>query len=197
MTTTRIITPPTVEPVTLEQAKVHLREDLSDAGNDARINTLIAVGRQAAEHRTARAVMLQTIELTLDAFTACIELHNPPVIAVTSVTYTDTDGASVVLDPSAYTLDNSSEPARLVPAYGTTWPATQASVNAVRIRYTAGYSGSADAAVARAAVPDALKQWVLLAVGDMYEYGTASAEKPAVRHDFVDGLLDAYRVWSL
>jgi hypothetical protein len=42
----------------------------------------------------------------------------PPVIDVTSVTYTDADGSSTVLASTDYTLDARSEPARLVPAYG-------------------------------------------------------------------------------
>jgi hypothetical protein len=33
---TRTTTAPTVEPLTLAETKVHLREDLTDAGNDAR-----------------------------------------------------------------------------------------------------------------------------------------------------------------
>jgi uncharacterized phiE125 gp8 family phage protein len=59
---TRIVTEPTVEPLTLAEVKVHLREDLTDASNDALITTLIAVARQACEHRVQRALMLQTLE---------------------------------------------------------------------------------------------------------------------------------------
>ena len=121
----------------------------------------------------------------------------PPVIDVTSVTYTAADGSSTVLASTDYTLDARSEPARLVPAYGLSWPTTQASIAAVRVVYRAGYSTSATAATAQAAVPAALRQWMLLAVGDMYERRAASSDKPAVRHDFVDALLDRYRIWSL
>ena len=203
--TTRVTTAPTVEPLTLAEAKVHLREDLTDAGNDALITSLIVAAREACEHRVRRALMLQSLEATLDAFPsasarnpdAAIELIMPPVIDVTSVTYTAADGTSTVLSSSAYTVDVRSEPARLVPAYGLSWPATQPSIAAVRVVYRAGYSTSATAATAQAAVPAALRQWMLLAVGDMYERRAASSDKPAVRHDFVDALLDRYRIWSL
>ena len=203
---TRIVTEPTVEPLTLAEVKTHLHEDLSDASNDALITTLIAVARQAAEHRTQRALMLQTLEQTLDAFPvatdtnplAAIVLEMPPVVDVTSVTYTDADGATITLSNTLYTLDAAREPAQLVPSYAAgKWPATQGSVAAVRVVYRAGYSTSATAATAQAAVPAALRQWMLLAVGDMYERRAASSDKPAVRHDFVDALLDRYRIWSL
>ena len=197
--TTRIITDPTVEPLTLAEVKTHLHEDLSDASNDALITTLIQVTRQSAEHRTQRALMLQTLEQTLDAFpSGAIVLEMPPVVDVTSVTYTAADGSTVVLSNTLYTLDAAREPARLVPSYlAECWPDTQDSIAAVRVRYRAGYSTSATAAVAQAAVPAAIRQWMLLAIGDMYERRTASGERPAVRHDFVDGLLDRYRIWSL
>ena len=197
--TTRIITDPTVEPLTLAEVKTHLHEDLSDASNDALITTLIQVARQSAEHRTQRALMLQTLEQTLDAFpSGAIVLEMPPVVDVTSVTYTDAAGSTIVLSNTLYTLDAAREPAQLVPSYAAgCWPATQGSVAAVRVRYRAGYSASATAATAQAAVPAALRQWMLLAVGDMYERRAASSDKPAVRHDFVDALLDRYRIWSL
>ena len=145
---TRTTTAPTVEPLTLAETKVHLREDLTDAGNDALITSLITVARQACEHRVQRALMLQTLEATLDAFPcasarnpdAAIELIMPPVIDVTSVTYTAANGSSTVLASTDYTLDARSEPARLVPAYGLSWPTTQAGIAAVRVVYRAGYT---------------------------------------------------------
>lgn len=204
--TIRTITEPTVEPITLADAKTHLHEDLSDASNDALITTLIAVARQAAEHKIQRALMLQTLEQTLDAFPvatdenprAAIVLEMPPVVDVTSVTYTAADGSTVVLSNTLYTLDAAREPAQLVPSYTVgAWPSTQGSIAAVRVRYRSGYSASATASVAQAAVPAAIRQWMLLAVGDMYHRRAASGEKPAVAHDFVDGLLDRYRIWHL
>lgn len=50
---TRTTTAPTVEPLTLAETKVHLREDLTDAGNDALITSLIAVARQACARAAA------------------------------------------------------------------------------------------------------------------------------------------------
>jgi len=57
--------------------------------------------------------------------------------------------------------------------------------------YTAGYG----AAVAD--VPAPVKQWILLAIADMYGKRERSSERPAVVQGFADSLLDAYRNWSL
>ena len=101
-------------------------------------------------------------------------------------------GAVQTLDPSAYVLDGDSLPARLVPAVGTAWPATQdGAINAVTVTYTAGFGATA------AAVPAPIRHWLLLAVAEMYETRSASAERPVVRNEFVDHLLAPYRVWEL
>lgn len=195
----RLTVAPTVAVVTTADVKTHLRESLSDAGNDAYIAALVGVATQAAEHRLGRSLMKQTWELTLDCFPPAIRLDNAPILGVTSVEYRqdDEDGDYVVLSAAAYTVDSASEPGYIVPAYGYTWPTPRSEINAVRVTYTAGYSASATAATAQAAVPLAIRQWILLAVGDMYAQRAASNARPAVRHDFVDGLLDRYRIWGI
>ena len=195
--TTRLITPPTFEPVSLAEAKLHLKEDLVDVTNDARISATLAAARQAVEHQMGRSIMLQTLRCTLDAFPDAIQLDGPPVIDVTSVEYTDAAGATITLASGAYSLDNSSEPGWLVPAYGTSWPATQASVNAVRVTYRAGYSNSTVEATAQAAVPAGIKYAVLLELGSRYKFGAADDAAPAMRHDFARHLLDPFRIYTL
>lgn len=185
----KLITAPAAEPVTLAEAKAHLRVDGTD--DDVYITALIGAARQGAEHITERALMAQTWELALDAFEADIHLPRPPLASITSITYLNDGGALTTLDASAYLLDDYSEPARLLPAYGTTWPATRSQANAVLIRYVAGYASAA-------AVPQEIKSWMLLRIGLLYENresavaGVSIAELP-----FVDRLLDAYRFWSV
>jgi uncharacterized phiE125 gp8 family phage protein len=127
--------------------------------------------------------------LTLDSFPSAIELLMPPIMSVESVKFIDENGDQQTLDPQDYFLDSVSEPGYLVPTAGRAWPTTQDRINAVEVEYTAGYTASA--------IPTPVKQWVLLAVGDMYEQRTRSAEKPAVPQYFAESLLDAYKVWSL
>lgn len=185
----KLITAPTAEPVTLTEAKAHLR--VIGADEDTYITALIVAARQAAEHITGRALMAQTWELALDAFKAGISLPRPPLASITSIKYLNDAGALTTMDASAYLLDDHSEPARLLPAYGATWPATRNQANAVLIRYVAGYANAA-------AVPQEIKSWILLRIGLLYENresvvaGVSIAELP-----FVDRLLDASKVWGL
>jgi len=195
--TTRIITEPTVEPVTLAEAKLHLKEDLMSVDNDARISAVLASARQAVEHAMGRAIMLQTRETTLDEFPSAIRLDMPPIIDVVSVEYTAADGVATALSSGSYTLDATSEPGWLVPAYGLSWPATQVSINAVRVRYRAGYSTSSNAATAQAAVPAGIKYAILLELGSRYKYGAMGDAAPAMRHDFARHLLDPFKIYTL
>lgn len=177
--------------VTLVEAKAHLRVDTSD--DDTLITAMITAATEAAEQATGRAIMAQTWELTLDAFPAALELTRVPVDSITSVTYVDLDGTDQTLSALLYSLDNADDfgPAYVVPAYGTEWPETRDEINAVQVRYAAGYTDAA-------AVPESIKSWIKLQVGAMYENReseTVGAGK-AVHLGFSDRLLDRYKVWA-
>lgn len=187
MTTIRILDAAT-EPVTLDQAKSHLRVDGTD--EDTLITALIKAARQDAENRLQRTLLESTWRLTLDAFPRAwpydvILLGWGPIISVSSVKYYDPAGTLQTLDPSAYRLaDGGIESA-------TSWPATQARRGAVEVTYLAGYGAAASA------VPAPIVQWILLALGDLYANRERSAERPVVAQGFADGLLDPYRVWAV
>lgn len=157
--TYKLITPPSEEPLTLDEAKAHLRVESTD--DDALITALIVAAREQAESITARALCTQTWELVLDAFPEACVLRHSPVQSVTSVDYLDTDGASQSLTLTDTLLDSESTPGYLVPAYGKAWPATWCVPNAVRVRYVSGYGAAAD-------VPQSIKAWMLLCIGTLY-----------------------------
>lgn len=177
---------PSVEPISLIEAKAHLRVDHST--DDTLITASIVAARAAAENFCQRALITQQWKKTLDFFPCGITLPMPPVQSVVSLKYYDTNGVQQTLDSLTYTLDVMNEPGRLVPAYGLTWPATRDIPNTVEVIYKAGYG---DAAVN---VPGPIKAWILLKIAELYEYREASAERAAVPHEFVDHLLWPYRV---
>ena len=187
-----VITAPAVEPVTLVQAKLHLRIDHST--EDDLLNALIVTARQTVEKLSGRALITQTLELVVDSFPDTFRLR-PPLQSVTSIKYKDTDGAETTHTASLYITDTDSEPGRVVPAYGEVWPSTTLyPVAGVRVRFVAGYGA------AETDVPDALRQALLLLIGHLYEHresvvvGTAAlAEVPWT----VMQLISSYRMWGL
>lgn len=149
------------EPVTLAQAKQHLRVDYGD--DDTYIASLITAARQFVETKTNSAIFNRSMILTMDAFpwpgwstttgsTAhdyylayyykglAIPLPLPRTVSVESVSYLLNDGVTwETLSPSFYRVDLESEPARITPAPGNTWPYQQNYVpGQVKVQYTAG-----------------------------------------------------------
>lgn len=186
----RRTTEPGSEPLTLAEAKLHLRVETAVTDDDALITALIKAARQQAENRLQRTLISSGWTLALDDFAAAIRLPMPRATAITSVKYIDANGVQQTIASTDYSLDNASEIANwLLPAYGLDWPAARAQANAVEIVYSAGW---ADAA----AVPQELKQWLLLAVGAWYGQREALAERQVfdLPRSFVDGLLDGWRV---
>lgn len=176
----------------MQEAKLHLRiiatvSDTAAHPEDDLVKSLIRAARETVENVTGRALMTQTLELALDGFSSEIKLPRPPLASVTSVKYTDVNGDEQTLDPNAYALNDYVEPARLTL---TAWPSVANSANSVRIRYQAGY-------ITAAAVPDAIKNWMLLRIGTLYAsredviVGAISSALP-----YADRLLDAYRVYA-
>jgi uncharacterized phiE125 gp8 family phage protein len=137
-----LVTAAAAEPLTLTEAKLHLRVDHST--DDDLITALIKASREYCENFTRRAIPSQTFDLKLDGFPDLIELPMPPVTAITSITYVDANGDTQTLSSSLYRTDLPSGPkaqrARIEPAYGQVWPSTRAVVNAVTVRFVAGYS---------------------------------------------------------
>lgn len=120
-----------------------------------------------------------------------ITIPLPPLQTIDSIKYYDTDGVLQTLSPSAYMVDIYSEPARVTPAVGTTWPSTQNRANAVEVRFTSGYGASGDA------VPAGIRHWMLQQIGDMFENreATVMGLRGAVeKHPYFDRMLDPYRV---
>lgn len=151
MITRRITT--TVEPVTLDQVKTLI--PLTGTDFDARISAMIPALRMEAEQLTQRSLATSTWRLSLDAFPCgdCkdVFLRWPPIVSVQSVAYKDSAGATQTMPGGDYQLDIASEPGRLWPAVGKTWPSAYAGPSVINIDYTAGYGASA---------PDVVKLWI-------------------------------------
>ena len=157
----RISVEPATEPVTATEAKTRL--DIGSTAHDDEITAKIIAARQQLEACCNIALITQTRVMKFDCFPAIIRPDRPPLIAVTSLAYTDTSGDSQTLDVSKYSTDNHMRPGRIVPSYGNTWPSTYSDLNAVTLTYTCGFGENASD------VPATLREAILFMVGAMFE----------------------------
>jgi uncharacterized phiE125 gp8 family phage protein len=165
----KIYSAPAVEPVSLGEAKLHLRVDGSD--DDALILDLIKTARVDVETISLHKLITQTWDYYLDGFPgeSVIELPYPPLQSVTGVYYTPDGGTETTFASTHYTVDIYNEPGRI---YLTTttgggqgyWPTnTLIPYNGVRIRFVCGYGAGASAVDVRAI------QAMKLLLGHYYE----------------------------
>ncbi len=179
---------PAEEPVTVAEAKAHLRIDGS--AEDILIASLIVTSRLHVEAALGFALITQGWRLTLDKWpeggTVLFPLR--PIRSVTSVTVRDESGDAVVVSSSGYLLDGEALRPRLVPRDGT-WPAPGRQTNGIEIAFEAGIGDEA------ADIPQPIRHAILLLVAHWYEHrdplevGAAGAAIPAV----VSDLLRPYR----
>ena len=152
----RVVTAPTVEPVSTDDARAIVRQ--YDSSLDSIIGILLPLCRALAEAYTNRAAMTQTLEYSLDALpVGWVRLPRPPFVSLTSVTYFDKDGTSSVLTSSDFDIAIQGHVSlRLKPLKA--WPASTPRDRAcLVIRYVAGAASAAD-------VPQEFKLGVLAAI---------------------------------
>jgi uncharacterized phiE125 gp8 family phage protein len=166
------ISGPAAEPLTLAEAKAHLRVDLSD--DDAMIQRMIVAAREWVETVTGRALMTQSWRMTLDAWPdgEALALIRPPVQAVTAVRTFDAASAANVWAEANYALRFGAEPQGLV-RLASAWPAPGRGRMGIEIDLTCGYGAVA------ADVPASLRQAVLSKTARLYERrGDDAGEAP-------------------
>ena len=188
------LAPPTTEPVTLAQAKLHLRVESAFEDDDALITALIIAARQYCENLSGRTLAQRSYLQTMESFPANgidIVLRRSPVTAIASINYYDDTGTNVLMTlETDYRTNFNLIPARIrTPVLTKLWAKTYLVDDAVRIIYTAG----ADSA------PTAAKQTILLLVGHWYENRESvvvGATSNAVDCT-VTSLIDSYRLGDI
>lgn len=156
------IVAPVGYPVTLAEAKLHLRVIGND--EDSLISGLIAAATDyldGPDGILGRAILPQTWREEWDHFPSVIPLRMGPVSGVVSVSYTD--GAGLPQTVTGSRLSSLWGAWRVAPAVGSSWP----SGSSVAVEYTAG---SVD-------VPAPLKVAILLHVGSLYENRESISDK--------------------
>jgi uncharacterized phiE125 gp8 family phage protein len=170
MPTTRVVTSPAIEPVQLTDVKAHLV--LSGELDDGYLTALISAVRTHVETVTRRALITQTLEYVSDVFCSEIVLSTP-ALSITSIWYTDTTGVDTLLVASKYQADIYSGTPRIRPTHGNYWPVTYPEMNAVRVRYQAGYGPAATD------VPSPIRHAMMMMIAHLYAHRESVAQTAA------------------
>jgi uncharacterized phiE125 gp8 family phage protein len=174
-----LTTAPAEEPITRDEAKLHLKIDVSPPtahDDDSIVDRLIKIARRWCEHFQNRAYITQTWTLYLDEFPVgnYVEIPLSPLRCVNSIVYLDSSGTTQTvsfLDPSGtaqletddYLVDIAREPGRLYLKYSKSWPTTLAQAQAITVEFDSGYGAAAD-------VPEEEQAAMLATIEHLYDH---------------------------
>ncbi len=155
--------PPAAEPVTVVDAKAHLRIDGSD--EDILLASLLLTSRLHIETALSIALITQSWTLRLDAWPSvrCVELPLSPLRTIDAVRVKNATGVANVIPAASYLVDLASRPARLV-WNNVTPPFPQVPADGIEIDMTAGFGADGDS------VPAPLKHAILMLAAHWYEH---------------------------
>jgi len=172
-------------PVSLSEAKAHLRVDHDD--QDDLITAQIKAATAYLDGYAGilgRALITQTWRQDFAGFAGRLPLPVSPVIAVVGVSYFDADNVQQTLDPGFYDLFAEARGAHVTLRPGQSWPATFRRTDAVSVTFTAGYGVAAD-------VPEPIRQAILLIVQRLFD--GADTEIDVAIERTVHALIAPYR----
>ncbi len=158
-----LTTPPPIEPLSLAQAKEHLKVESN--ADDNLINRLIATARQQVEKQIDKVLIDQTWSIYLDDWPGNSEIRLPvgPVTQVNELrTYSDDDIASPI-DPAHFFTDLVSAPQRLVLRGSRIWQKPGRVAGGIEIEVIAGYGPDG------ASVPAPLRTAMLVLIAHWHE----------------------------
>lgn len=166
-----LVTPPAATPVSLAEAKAHLRVDSAD--EDALITALVDAATGHLDGWTGilgKAMVTQTWSQSFDRFCPRLDLPLGPVQSIASVKWRATDGQISTVASSDYSLRTDAGGRNFVRFVdGWSAPSDLYQVAAVTVEYVAGYGAPAD-------VPAPIKAAMLLMIGHYYKNREAVAE---------------------
>jgi uncharacterized phiE125 gp8 family phage protein len=158
---------PSAEPVSLAEAKAHLR--VTSSSEDALIASLLAAARVHLERSLSRAFLSQSWSLFLDRWPAAYDLELPlaPVLSIAAIRVAGPGSNIVTLAAGDYRLDGQAVPPRIVRTDGARWSAAALApaqgALGIEIAFVAGHGTAATD------VPAQLRQAILLLLAHWFE----------------------------
>ena len=182
----KIIVIPTRQPLSRNQAKAQLRITEDETAEDEFIDDLIVDASEIVQELSRKQFITATFIKTLERFEddrlvkhhsdehhhnrhsnhhdhLIIHLPKPPLQSIESIVYVDADGNNQNLDLNDIQVDIISEPGRIKPANGKSWPSVKEGFNAVTITFKAGFGDD------ESSVPAKVKRAIKLLVSHYFE----------------------------
>ena len=167
----KVTTEPESEPVTVDELKFFSRIDTTS--EDTLLEGFIKAARIATENYLGRALITQTIKMTMDFWPSdVIEFKRPPLISVDKVVTLDEDDTETTYAATNYYTITESIPGKLALKQAATAPVnTERDYAGYLIQYKAGY-GSATS------VPQPIKEGIMLWAATTYASRTFDPKNP-------------------
>jgi uncharacterized phiE125 gp8 family phage protein len=188
----KVQTQPVVEPVSVADAKAHIRVDTNT--DDTYIAALIGAAREYCETYMDETLVDSQYVMRLDAFPAVIELPRPPMSqtparTAVSITYVTGDaGGTATLDTTAYRVDRDSVPGKIRTTYAGSWPSHLLDYGSVTVTWWGGRGEDGSKVSPR------VKAAMLMLVGQWYERRMAADAASMSEMPFgVKALLDSVK----
>lgn len=158
----KIVTAPASTPISVAEAKSHMRVSGSD--DDTLIGIYVNTATLISEAILQRKLINQTWKMYLDYWPNHIKVLFGDLQSVTHVKYTDSDEGQSTLDSGTYLVDTDSVPGRIMLADGENWPTATLSIrNPIEIQFVTGYGATS------AAVPEDIRNAIMLTTAHFYE----------------------------
>jgi uncharacterized phiE125 gp8 family phage protein len=160
----KILTQPATEPITLTEAKLHLR--VSNTLENDLITSLIVAARKWVENFTWRPLITQTWTLFFDFSDVqeikdrTINISKNPVQTISSVKYYDSTNTLVTLNSSNYYTNLGGDIAII--NFINPLPTIYNRIDALQIEFVCGYGNAAS-------VPDNIKSAIYLTLTSLYD----------------------------
>lgn len=180
-----LVRPSASEPVTLAEARAHLR--VTHMEEDALIAALITSARRVAEAKTGLCLITQGWTVFHDTWpeNGLITLPLWPIRAITELAVFGEEDEKAVIEPSHYVADLAARPARLMLRGSRQWQRPGRALNGIAITVDAGFGPVPED------VPAPLRQAVLMLVAHWYAH-RGDEDAPAAPAG-VDALLRPHR----
>lgn len=173
-----------VEPITLDEAKLHLRVD--SAADNALITSKIVTARLLVEKETGRVLITTNLEMAYDEVGESFELPYPPLQSLTKIETISDAGVKTEVSSDIYDVDLSiNTPGRVKLKNGNTWPTHRGFASFI-VTFQAGYGA------AGSDVPELIREAILQTVAHLYENRSAQSMPDGAKL-----LVRFYKVYTL